>query len=122
MVEFIDIGLKGKWTNQLGSKMEITNTDSKGFSGVYYTSVGNAIEENDLIGSYIIGNNGCILLAFHVCWRKRLEGSDESLTSWTGKYHRGDKIKTTWVLVKNDNSTKDWSSYLTNQDEFTKTD
>lgn len=97
--------LKGTWTNQLGSTLEIEKIDKKTgrFSGYYISPTGTKGDEYDLTGYTNSlpkeeGKHNVIGVTFSVRW-----GGYGSLTSWTGYYTEVEgkpTIVTMWHLVR----------------------
>ena len=114
--------IEGSWTNQLGSTLEIGTVNNGRFNGTYTTAVGNAQNfVNDVNGTIIEGEHGKTLVAMQVAWRHREEGKPSSLTSWTGLFDpKTQTIDTQWLLVSNDDSLHNWSSFRHNKDLFTR--
>jgi hypothetical protein len=91
-----ELTIKGKWQNELGSIMNITEFDKKIFSGIYYTSVGEVKkgEGNPLYGTYNVE-----------IWEDK-------------KVVKG--IDTTWLLRRFTTSFKNWDGIIIGKDYFVK--
>lgn len=106
--------LGGRWTNELGSELELHNTD--GFlSGRYHSTVGTAQHAEPLVGFCTpLTGTGIVAFGFVVRW-------DEagSVTTWTGRYDGDtDRLQTTWVLESTSPSETSWRSLQLGQDVF----
>ncbi len=132
-----ELTIKGKWQNELGSIMNITEFGEKTFSGVYYTSVGEVKkgEGNPLHGTYHIETwmdekkvkHTSFLATIVVQWVNRKEkSSNPSCTTWNGKCDLSDDektvkgIDTTWLLRRFTTSFKNWDGIIMGKDYFVK--
>lgn len=110
----------GRWTNELGSTMQLTVLNVGSVTGKYKTAVGSptANEEFELVG-FASGD----LLTFTVNF-----GRYGSLTSWAGQLTEDANgsaiIKTMWLLTENvpdaQEPTKMWGSILAGANNFTR--
>ena len=85
---------KGKWKNQLGSILEITNIDAKEglFSGTYITKVGD--EDARKKPCDVTGYVKDKLIGFTVSY-----GDASCICSWVGRLEPDGKIHTVWTFV-----------------------
>ncbi|NXP54649.1 AVID protein, partial [Heliornis fulica] len=107
--------LTGRWINDLGSNMTISNLNEKGeFSGSYHTAVTattNKIQVSPLQGSqHNINENSQPTFGFTVNW-----SFSESITVFTGQCFVDENgreiLKTMWLLRSSvDNSRDDWKA------------
>lgn len=106
----------GKWTNELGSTMELTVSGTR-VSGSYRSQVSGKDQpvEGPLTGE-INGDQ----IAFCVNWTTMA-----SLTSWVGQVvaeDGGEELRTMWLLTRNvpddDEAADDWQATLVGSDTF----
>jgi len=124
----IMLGLEGRWRNELGSILEITQTRMDGtFVGRYtsavgnvssswYTAVGTWTPNTNLQSSYKEENK--LTIGFSVSWNNERHGNSRSTTVWTGQIW-GTFMHTFWVLT-NQLDTKEelWNSTLIGTNVF----
>jgi hypothetical protein len=112
-----DVDFTGRWTNDLGSEMEITSYPDGTVTGKYKTNVGAPIptEEFDLTG-FTSGD----LISFTVNF-----GKYASLTAWAGQHSTKsgtEVIYTLWLLAKNvadaEEPTHLWGALMAGANEF----
>jgi hypothetical protein len=130
------MAMAGRWTNRLGSIMEL-RVSGDALSGTYKTAVGG--DKAKSRSWKLFGKVAGDLLSFIVVYGK---GQDASIAAWTGRYFpeekavRGrqgkpERIATVWCLAdrwtakKSGKSlkrvpTEDWNHVLTNADIFTR--
>ena len=109
----------GKWYNELGSCMEITNAENGQLTGTYESKVGDAKYEYVMTGRY----DTCgASIGWTVMW-KNSTGSSRSITSWSGQCQQinpgVDAILTTWLLTSETRPENDWNSTNVGKDIFT---
>ncbi|MGH0131200.1 UNVERIFIED_CONTAM: hypothetical protein FKN15_002993 [Acipenser sinensis] len=108
----IKCDLKGKWKNELGSNMTISETDKNGyFIGSYLTAVTThtdvEIKKSPISG--VIRPSSQPIFAFHVKWT-----FSDSITTFTGQCFvdsSGERLETMWLLKATARSSDDnWAS------------
>lgn len=122
------INLKGKWENEFGSIMDITQTDSKTgiFSGNYQSDTG-ATGIYYFTGITDIApdpNTNSQTISFSVSWRS-FEGDNDESKYWTsafaGQVQIIDKqqvISTTYLLQKNSPPADNWGATIVASSTF----
>jgi hypothetical protein len=115
-------GLVRKWTNELGSTLEIQSIDpaTGKLTGTYASPSGTTGQTFPLVGAvnYEIpgpNQNNAVVVTFSVHW-----GSYGSITTWNGTFKPNSqpaKIRTQWILVRS-NSNQDWDHTLLGSDIF----
>jgi hypothetical protein len=130
-----ELTLKGEWTNELKSIMNITEFGDNKLSGEYFTSVGEVKKGvgNPLDGSYNIEiwtddkgkKHTTFQTTFNVQWINRKEkDSTPSCASWNGQVDLSEDgntvvgIDTLWVLGRFTTSPDKWDRYTVNKDYF----
>ncbi len=106
--------LGGRWRNDLGSELELHDTD--GFlSGRYTSAVGEARRSEPLIGFCTPPSGAAIVvLAFVVRWP-----GTGSVTSWTARYDgERDSLEAAWLLEAASPSEAAWRSMQLGHDVF----
>lgn len=106
--------LGGRWTSELGSELELHDTD--GFlSGRYTSAVGLVRRSEPLIGFCTPPSGaGIVVLAFVVRWP-----GTGSVTSWTARYDsERDILEATWLLEAAAPSEAAWRSMQLGHDVF----
>lgn len=111
--------VSGTWYNELGSSMEITQSDSGGLTGRYINQAPDSPVLNEgLVGS--IGKGVPATLGFVVNFE-----DGEYTTAWSGRYQKDaegkEVIMTTWLMTANlAESPNYWEAVNVGQDRFTK--
>jgi hypothetical protein len=115
--------LIGKWTNQLGSTLNIAALDPKTgqITGTYMSPSGTTGNEYPIVGwaNYSQPSqkkDNVVVVSFSVRW-----GEYGSVTTWNGYLKEVNGVLTItaqWLLVRS-NSDFAWDHILTNQDVFT---
>lgn len=89
-------------------------------SGHYYSAVGNAEKEYDLIGRYVQVNTTEYIVGWSVAYKNEFRNA-KSVASWTGVYYAAhDNIKTHWILASYVDPDNYQKTFNTNQDQFQK--
>jgi hypothetical protein len=105
--------LSGVWTNQLGSKVNMTASEGV-LTGMYQSAVGKAEGGYPLHGGYTCKG----ALSFAVAWQNAMKGDSGSATAWSGRVRSDGALETTWTLTRT--GVDQWASVTTNQDTFKK--
>ncbi|XP_030048635.1 avidin [Microcaecilia unicolor] len=111
--------LTGRWQNELGSNMTISQVDGKGFfTGVYMTQVSltnRTIIESPLTGAQQLRDEPTV--GFSVNWKFAA-----SVTSWTGQCYKDPQGKefliTTWLLREETPVEENWRATRVGLDVF----
>jgi hypothetical protein len=124
----MNLDLTGRWVNQNGSVLEITETAAGHLSGVFISSRGRAPAEKHY---RVVGVANGELLSFVVDFRDGEENL-RSLTNFTGRYvldnDGKEQIHTVWVLARQfedearEKPTQIWNTFLVNSDVFARED
>ncbi|XP_062602479.1 streptavidin-V2-like [Saccostrea cucullata] len=111
--------IAGIWRNQLLSEMTLTCQNGT-LSGHYYSAVGNAEKEYDLIGRYVQVNSTEYIVGWSVAYKNQYRNA-RSVASWTGVYYATHgNIKTHWILASYVDPDNYQKTFNTNQDQFHK--
>lgn len=111
--------VSGIWYNELGSSMEIIQSDSGGLTGRYINQAPDSPALNEgLVGS--IGKGVPATLGFVVNFE-----DGKYTTAWSGQYQKDaegkEVVMTTWLMTANlPESSNYWEAVNVGQDRFTK--
>ena len=112
--------LIGKWMNQNGSTLEISDATERRISGQFLSAKGRATTNE------IYTVEGCVnddLVTFVVDFRND-DRNLHSIANFTGRLVERDRIHTIWILARqysdleSKTPTETWNTFLTNTDEF----
>jgi hypothetical protein len=110
----------GTWYNELGSQMELNHSGGNVW-GTYYTAVGTAFGQYDLVG--LTNENPypfSQVLGWAVAWNNAYLNS-HSATTWCGQYQtidNNEEIVAFWLLTNEVQPEKDWDATNIGQDTF----
>ena len=109
--------LRGPWTNELDSWMELEARPDGTLTGHYRSSVGADGGPQPLAGYYDPRpENGIAVLGFTVAWP-----TTHTVTVWSGRYDtERDVITATWLLSGEVDRVDAWRSTLVGADVFTR--
>ncbi len=113
------LSLKGKWSNELGSVMDVQHVNGDAFSGEYSSKVS---DTGKSVKGTLSGTVAGDTIGFIVNWKPDFA----SVTSWSGKILATDTgaayIYTLWHLSRGVKDPKDWwQSFLSGSDTFFRT-
>jgi len=130
--------LKGTWTNDKKSRMEITEVHDDGkvatstFSGTYYTGVGSvdAEQAHPMYGQWMRPRDTvfAFMVTFSVMWENTVnqetrEPTRRATTAWTGMAYENDGkpcMETKWTLTSEKYKKDFWKATRIGGDSFTK--
>jgi Avidin family len=115
--------LLGKWYNELGSVMDITEVKGNFIKGKYHTAVGAPANEYDLLGQALTDDTDNQAIGWVVVWPPS-PGISGSVTAWSGQLQTINGIQyivTTWLLTTETDPKSDWQSTLVGKDYFIRT-
>lgn len=119
------MGIAGTWYNELGSQMDVVLSGST-ITGTYWTAVGNASGQYDLIGLIdpTLPSPGGQATGWTVVW-KNGAGNSNSVTTWSGQLQLSpsgsEEIVTFWLLTSEQLTPNDWGATKIGKNVFTRT-
>lgn len=117
------MNLLGKWENQNGSILEVTDVDGYNFRGNFISTKGRAVRGTRYPVQGIVNGE---LISFSVNF---VEGDDNraSIATFSGRMHDDEaKLHTVWIVAREfedseqTKPTQIWNTFLTNSDVFTR--
>ncbi len=114
--------LVGKWINDEGLFLTVSNAADGQLSGIYETTKGTEMRQYVFSGSYDTSQEGRTL-GWTVSWNNVLYGSSHSNSVWAGTYvpqqdKEPAKIETTWIHISDSRPEDRWQSTLIGKTEF----
>ena len=104
--------VEGTWHNQLGSWMELRESDDGRIEGTMESPVGGALGKQPLTGYVAHFSDGRGVIGFVVAWHPT-----RSITTWSG-HHDADVISANWLLTGGDFGENEWQSTRVGHDVF----